>query len=185
VFSRFGLRSGDALSSRQDTCSHRSLAGSAPCTRAANTRRSAPRSPPIPERASTRCSNYAARHPARSFLKLSHEWPERGISTHSEHCTPRLNCADTGHSPGCYQRPAKFRSVSSKTLDHPRVGPMLLLWSTPRRGATFCRERYQIGIRPVFQGSAKMITVDDAGEVLQNLTAAPDITPTYCLPLIA
>src|SRR5271166_2203591 len=36
-----------ALSSRQDTCSHRSLAGSAPCTRAANIPRSAPRSPPI------------------------------------------------------------------------------------------------------------------------------------------
>jgi hypothetical protein len=31
----------------------------------------------------------------------------------------------------------------------------------------------------VFYGSEKMITVDDVGEVLQNLTAAPDITPTY------
>jgi hypothetical protein len=45
------VRGPRARSSRQDTCSHRSLAGSAPCTRAANIPRSAPRSPPIPERA--------------------------------------------------------------------------------------------------------------------------------------
>src|SRR2546423_2680355 len=39
-----------ALSCRRDTCSRRSPAGSAPCIRAANIPRSAPRSPPIPER---------------------------------------------------------------------------------------------------------------------------------------
>src|SRR5262249_47366096 len=40
-----------AFSSRQDTCSHRSRAGSAPCSRAANILRSVPRSPPILARA--------------------------------------------------------------------------------------------------------------------------------------
>ena len=37
----------------------------------------------------------------------------------------------------------------------------------------------------VFQGSAKMFTVEDAGGALQKGFAAPDITPTYCLPATA
>ena len=61
---------------------------------------------------------------------------------------------------------------------------MLRLYSTLRRVA-LSSGKVPDRIRHVFQGSAKTITVDDAGGVLQNLTAAPDITATYCLPPIA
>ena len=37
----------------------------------------------------------------------------------------------------------------------------------------------------VFQGSAKMFTVEDTSGALQKGFAAPDITPTYCLPATA
>ena len=79
-------------------------------------------------------------------------------------------------------RGASVRSEQNLGSKRRPIAPGLFYASTCR---TFVRERYELGIRPLFQGSAKMITVDDAGGVLQNLSAAPDITPRYCLPPMA
>jgi hypothetical protein len=91
-------------------------------------------------------------------------------------------------APGRHPKPftksrgASVRSEQNLGSKRRPIAPGLFYASTCR---TFVRERYELRIRPLFQGSAKMITVDDAGGVLQNLTAAPDITPRYCLPPMA
>src|SRR6516164_2704247 len=77
----------------------------------------------------------------------------------------------------------RFRVLNVRIRSAPAASLRTIGSAMP--GRTFVRERYQLGTRTLSQGNAKMITVDDAGGVLQNLTAAPDITARYCLPPIA
>jgi len=66
-----------ALSFRRDTCSRRSPAGSAPCIRAANIPRSAPRSPPIRVPA-CRVHCTPPRHRRRNLFEKLHRPAPRG-----------------------------------------------------------------------------------------------------------